>query len=79
MALRATWQRHTGPSGAYAAYIFILLYNLYSKDLQLSVYRKGIHLTNPSGVINPTGFTNIFRVGLKSHTISFVSGDVATS
>ena len=64
VALRATWQLHTGPRGAYAAYIFILLHNVYSKGFQPSVYRKGIHLTNPSGLINPTGFTNIFRVGL---------------
>ena len=64
VALRATWQRHAGSRGAYAVCIFILLHNLYSKGFQPSVYRKGIHLTNPSGLINPTGFTNIFRVGL---------------
>ena len=32
--------------------------------LQPSVDRKGIQPIKPSGLINPTGFTNIFRVGL---------------
>ena len=31
---------------------------------QPSVDRKGIQPIKPSGPINPTGFTNIFRVGL---------------
>ena len=58
----ATW--HSGPRGsttrAHAAHIFILLHILYSKGIQSSVYQKGIHLTNPAGVINPT--TNFFCV-----------------
>ena len=65
MALRAAWQCHAGPRGAYAAYTYI--YNLpmiYSKGIQPSVYRKGIQLSNPLGLINPTCFTNFFPVGL---------------
>ena len=58
-------------------YILYSLYNI--MGIQPSVYRKGIQPINPSGLINPTVFTNLFRVGLKSHTVSFVSGDVATS
>ena len=42
VALRATWQRHLGPRGAYAAYTYI--YNLYSlyMGIQPSVYQTGI-------------------------------------
>ena len=32
--------------------------------IQPSVVRKGIQPIKPSGLINPMGFTNIFRVGL---------------
>ena len=78
MALRATWQRHAGPRDAYAAYIIIyFIYILYIMGIQPSVYRKGIQPIRSSGVINPTFFFNLFRVGLKSHTVYFNIGDVA--
>ena len=65
MARKATWQRHTGPRSAYAAYTYTyILHIIYSKGIQPSVYRKGIQHTNPSGVINPTCFTNFFHVRL---------------
>ena len=65
MALGATWQCHAGPRGAYAAYIIIyILHTIYNKGFQPSVYRKGIQPSKPSGLINPTCFTNFFRVGL---------------
>ena len=82
-ALRATWQRHTGPRGsatrAHAAYAFIYLcyivyiYNGYS---QPSVDRKGIRPIRLSGLINPTILFFYFRVGL-IHTAFIVAGDVA--
>ena len=71
MALRATWQRHAGPRGAYAAYTYTyLFYIVYIMGIQPSVYRKGIQPTNPSGLINPTCFTNVFRVGLSPTQLS---------
>ena len=33
--------------------------------------------TNLSSLINPTRFFNLFRVGLKSHTVYLNAGDVA--
>ena len=70
-----TWMRH-GTQGHVAVprgptqrlrgvfnYLYYL-HNLYSKGIQPSVYWKGIHLTKPLGLINPTCFTNFFRVGL---------------
>ena len=62
VALTATWQRHAGPRGVYM-YLYIL-YSLYNIGIQPSVVRKGIQPIKPSGLINLTGFTNIFRVGL---------------
>ena len=65
----ATW--HSGPRGsatrAHAAptvyvYLYFIYYIVYK--VQPCVYRKGIQLTNPSDLINPTCFTNFFRVGL---------------
>ena len=44
---------------------------------QPSVARKGIQPIRSSGLINPTFFINLFRVGLKSHTILLVAGHVA--
>ena len=85
MALGATWKHHAGPRGtyagprgAYAAYIIIyILHSIYNKGFQPSVYRKGIQSSKPSGPINPTCFTNLFRMGLKSHTVYLNAGDVA--
>ena len=71
MALRATWQRHAGPRGAYAAYTYISLFNIvYIMCIQPFVYRKGFQPINPSGLINPMGFTNFFRVGLSPTQLS---------
>ena len=66
------------PRGAYAAYIFISFsYILYIMGIQPSVYRKGIQPIRSSGLINPTFFLNLFRVGLKSHTVYLNASDVA--
>ena len=45
--------------------------------IQPPVYREGIRPFNPSGLINPTDSTNVFRVGLKSHTVFQNAGHVA--
>ena len=45
--------------------------------IQPSVYGKGIQPIRSSGLINPTFFFNLFRVGLKSHTVISISGYVA--
>ena len=44
---------------------------------QPSVDRKGIQPIGSSGVINPTFFTNLFRVGFKSHTVLLIARHVA--
>ena len=65
MALRATWQRHAGPRGAYAACLYLYLYSLHIvKGIQPSVDRKGIQPIRSSGIINPTVLFNFFHVGL---------------
>ena len=78
-----TW--HLGPRGsatrAHAAptrriihlYFIDILYNM---GFQPSVDRKGIQPIRSSGLINSTFFTNLFRVGLKSHTILLIAGHV---
>ena len=59
-------------------HIFIfILYTIYSRGIQPSVNRRVFKPLNPSRVINPTGFTNLFRVGLKSHIVFKHAGDVA--
>ena len=45
--------------------------------IQPSVYWKGIQPINSSSLINPTFFFNVFRVGLKSHTVLLIAGHVA--
>ena len=69
----ATW--HSEPRGsatqAHATYIYIFIfifYIVYSYNIQPSIYRKGIQPTNPSDLINPTGFINFSLVGL-IHTV----------
>ena len=44
---------------------------------QPSVDWEGIQPIRSSGLINPTFFTNLFRVGLKSHTVLLIAGHVA--
>ena len=44
---------------------------------QRSVDRKGIQPIRSAGVINLTFFLNLFRVGLKSHTVLLIAGHVA--
>ena len=72
----ATW--HARPRGratrARAAptwrIVHIYLFILYIiRGFYPPVYREGIRPLNPSGLINPTEFSNLFRVGLKSHTV----------
>ena len=53
------------------------IYILYNMGFQPSVDRKGIQPIRSSGVINPTFFFNLFRVGLKSHTVLLIAGHVA--
>ena len=56
---------------AHAAYTYIyILHIIYSKGIQPFIYRKGIQHINPSGLINPTCFTNFFRVGLSPTQLS---------
>ena len=45
VALRATWQRHAGPRGAYAAYT--LIYSLYSLYNGYSAFRISEGYSNP--------------------------------
>ena len=80
----ATW--HLGPRGsatrAHAAPMqriihLYFIYIQYNMGFQPSVDWKGIQPIRSSGVINPTFFTNLFRVGLKSHTILLIAGRVA--
>ena len=70
VALRATWQRHAGPRSGYAVYIYIYV-------LHILYIGRVFKPLNPLGVINPMGFTNLFRVGLKSDIIISISGYVA--
>ena len=76
----ATW--HLGPHGsatrAHAApkrriIHLYLIYILYNMGFQPFVDRKGIQPIRPSGLINSTFFTNLFRVGLKSHTVLLIA------
>ena len=61
----ATWQRHAGPRGAYAATVYIyILFILYSRGIQPSVYRKSIHPFKPSRFIYLLISLNLLRVGL---------------
>ena len=77
----ATW--HLGPRGSATrrlrgVYIFInILHIIYSRGFQLSVDRKGIQTIRSSGVINPIVLLNFFPCGTKSHTVIFISSDVA--
>ena len=75
VALWATWQHHAGPRGVHI-FIFIL-HILYSRGIQPSVDWKGIQPISSSGLINPTCFFNLFRVGLKSHRVLLIAGHVA--
>ena len=63
-----------GPRGAYAARVYIYIVYLFHivsiMGIQPSVVRKGIQPIKPSGLINPTGFTNIFSVGLSPTQLS---------
>ena len=79
MALRATWQRHAGPRDAYAAYVYVyIFYIIYIvRVFSLPYFGMVFETSNPSGVIKPTGFTNLFRVGLKSHIALLIAGHVA--
>ena len=81
VALGATWQRHAGPRDAYATCVYIYIVYLFHivsiMGIQPSVDRKAIQPIISSGLINPTYFTNLFRVGLKSHTVYLNAGDVA--
>ena len=71
MELTATWQRHAGPRGTYAAYIFInILHIIYCRGFWLSVDQKGIQTIRSSDLINPTVLLNFFRVGLSSTQLS---------
>ena len=80
MTLRATWQRHAGPRGAYATCVYIYIVYLFHivsiMGIQPFVDRKGIQPICSSGLINPTCFTYLFRVGIKSHTIYLNASDV---
>ena len=80
----ATW--HSGPRGsatrAHSApkrriytYIFYIFYIV--GVFSLPYIKRVFKPPNPSGLINPTGFTNLFCVRLKSHTVISISGYVA--
>ena len=45
--------------------------------IQPSVDWKGIQLRRSLGLINPTFFNNLFRVGLKSHTVLLIARHMA--
>ena len=79
VALRATWQRQAGPRGAYAAYIYIYIFYIFYivRVFSLPYIERVFKPSNLSGLINPTGFTNLFRVGLKSHTVYLHAGDMS--
>ena len=64
VALKATWQRHAGPRGAYATLCIYLIHTIYKWVFSLAYMGRGIRPFNLSGLINPTDSTNVFRVGL---------------
>ena len=56
---------YTGPRGAYVATVYIyILFILYSRGIQPSVYRKGIHPLKPSLFIYLLISLTLLRVGL---------------
>ena len=61
--------------GAYTLYSYTI--HIIKRGIPPSVTRKGIRTFSSVGPYKPDGFINLFRVGLKSHTIIFISGDVA--
>ena len=66
MALRATWQRHAGPRGAYAAYVYLYILHIpYIMGIQPSVYRKGFQTLITAAPYKCVGFPKLLRVGLK--------------
>ena len=82
----ATWMRcgtqgHValprGPTRRLRGVHIYFIYILYIMGIHPSVYRKGIQPIRSSSLINPTFFFNLFRVGLKSHTVYFNAADVA--
>ena len=90
VALKATWQRHAGPRGAYAGprcayaapyigsykpdivytYIYHYLYSLYNGYSAFRISEGFSNLLNRRVFINPTCFTNFFRVGLSPTQLS---------
>ena len=71
VALRATWQRHAGPRGAYAAYLFIYIYIIYIvRVFSLPYIGRVFKPSNLSGVINPIDFFHFFCVGLSPTQLS---------
>ena len=59
--------------------VFIYLFNIFYivGVFSLPYIGRVFKPTNPSGLINPTSFFNLFRVGLKSHTVHLNAGDMA--
>ena len=66
---KAMWQRHADPRSAYVAHSLYIYLHYIIRGIQPPVYQEGIQPLTPSGLINPTYSTNVFRVGLKSHTL----------
>ena len=69
-----------GPTWAHAAprmYIFIFYIFYIVRVFSLPYIIRVFKPSNAFGLINPTGFFNLFRVGLKSHTVYLIAGDVA--
>ena len=68
VALRAMWQHHASPRGAYAAgdvcYLHIYFIYYIVHKVQPSVYRKGFQPSKPSRLINASIAFNFFCVGL---------------
>ena len=60
---------HVDPRSAYVAHSLYIYLHYIIRGIQPPVYREAIQPLTPSGVINPTDSTNVFRVGLKSHTL----------
>ena len=72
MCMRRGTQGHAAPTRR--IHILILSNISYMMGIQPSVDRKGIQPISSSGLINPTVVFNIFRVGLKSHTVVLIAG-----
>ena len=83
-----TW--HSGPRGnamraraaptrqgdvCYYLHIYFTYYIVH--NVQPTIYRKGIQPTESAFVLNPIVSFNFLRVGLKSHTVFKLAGDVA--